>query len=178
MNASLMIVTLTMASLVSQKSATQFAQPARAAPKFSLTIKTAQGTVKVGSDVVVEAEMKNTSVEDIFYSALTGRGQDPGRSGFAWEILNVEGKPVPLTEYGLKINHLESPQDEVGPGGYIPSAGKTVYGLLGPGKAIVENRTLSKEYDLSKPGKYTVQASRFDGKTDVKSNTLTLTVMP
>jgi hypothetical protein len=153
----------------------QVAQPAPAEPKFSLTIKTAQGTVKVGSDVVVEAEMKNISAEDIFYSALTVRGPGPGPSGFTWEILNSEGKPVPFTEYGLKINR---PEPELGPGGYVPAAGKTVFGLLGPNKAIVEKRALSKEYDLSKPGKYTVQASRFDGKTDVKSNTVTLTVTP
>lgn len=39
---------------------------------------------------------------------------------------------------------------------------------------------LSKEYDLNKPGKYTVQASRLeaDGKTDVKSNVIALTVTP
>jgi hypothetical protein len=163
MNAPLPIITLAMASLVSQKSATQVLQTVPVEPKFSLTIKTAQGTVKVGSDVVVEAEMKNISAEDIFYSALTVRGPEAGPSGFTWEILNSEVKPGPLTEYGLKMNRSE---------------GKTIFGLLGPGKAIVEKRTLSKEYDLSKPGKYAVQASRFDGKTDVKSNTLTLTVMP
>ena len=83
-----------------------------------------------------------------------------------------------MTEYGLKINGLEPPQGEPGPGGYAPSARKTVFGLLGPDKAIVEKMALSKEYDLSKPGKYSIQALRSDGKTDVKSNTITVTVMP
>ena len=131
--------------------------------------------MKVGSDVEVEVKMKNISAEDIFYSVLTGRGQGPVPSGFTWEILKSEGKPVPFTEYGLKINH---PEPELGPGGYVPAAGKTVFGLLGPGKAIVAKRALSKEYDLSKPGKYSIQALRFDGKTDVKSNVITLTVTP
>jgi hypothetical protein len=132
----------------------------------------------VGSDVVVEAEMKNISAEDIFYSAITGRGQEPGPGGFTWEILNGEGRPVSMTEYGLKIHSPEPPQGEVGPGGYNPRMGKTIFGLLGPGKAIVEKMALSKEYDLSKPGKYTIQILRSDGKTDVKSNIITLTVMP
>ena len=73
------------ACLVFANGRVQVAQPALAAPKFSLTIKSAQGTVKVGSDVVVEAEMKNISAEDIFYSALTVRGPEPGPSGFTWE---------------------------------------------------------------------------------------------
>ena len=123
--------------------------------------------------MVVEAEMKNISAEDIFYSALTVRGPEPGPSGFTWEILNGERKPVPFTEYGLKINR---PEPELGPGGYVPAAGKTVFGLLGPGKAVVEKRALSKEYVLSKPGTYTIQALRSDGNIDVKSNIITLTV--
>jgi hypothetical protein len=177
MKAALMVFVL-FTSVISAGGQAQVVQPAPAEPKFSLTIKTAQGTVKVGSDVVVEAEMKNISAEDIFYSVLTGRGPGPVPSGFTWEILNSEGKPVPLTEYGLKINQLEPPQGEVGSGGYVPAAGKTVFGLLGPGKAIVEHRALSKEYDLGKPGKYSIQALRSDGKTDVKSNTITVTITP
>lgn len=174
MKAALMVFVLC-TSVISAGGQAQVAQPAPAEPKFSLTIKTAQGTVKVGSDVVVEAEMKNISAEDIFYSRLTGRGPGPFPSGFTWEILNSEGKPVPFTEYGLKINR---PEPELGPGGYVPAAGKTIFGLLGPGKAIVEKMALSKEYDLGKPGKYSIQALRSDGKTDVKSNVITLTVKP
>jgi len=174
MKAALMVFVL-FTSVISAGGQAQVAQPAPAEPKFSLTIKTAQGTVKVGSDVVVEAEMKNISAEDVFYSVFTGRGDGPVASGFTWEILNSKGKPVPFTEYGLKLNR---PEPELGPGGYVPAAGKTIFGLLGPGKAIVEKMALSKEYDLSKPGKYSIQALRSDGKTDVKSNIVTLTVTP
>ena len=174
MKAALMVFVL-FTSVISAGGQAQVAQPAPAEPKFSLTIKTAQGTVKVGSDVVVEAEMKNISAEDVFYSVFTGRGDGPVASGFTWEILNSKGKPVPFTEYGLKLNR---PEPELGSGGYVPAAGKTIFGLLGPGKAIVEKMALSKEYDLSKPGKYSIQALRSDGKTDVKSNIITLTVTP
>jgi len=175
MEAALMVFVL-FTSVISAGGQAQVAQPAPAEPKFSLTIKTAQGTVKVGSDVVVEAEMKNISAEDVFYSVFTGRGDGPVASGFTWEILNSKGKPVPFTEYGLKLNR---PEPELGPGGgIVPVAGKTVFGLVGPGKAFVEKSALSKEYDLSKPGKYTIQALRSDGKTDVKSHIITLTVTP
>jgi len=90
-----------------------------------------------------------------------------------WDIRDSASKPVPLTEYGLKANCLDSP-------GGVPRicAGSTFGDILEPGKSFRQTLALSKEYDLSKPGKYTVQASRFDGKTDVKSNTLTLAVMP
>lgn len=115
MKAALMVFVL-FTSVISAGGQAQVAQPAPAEPKFTLTIKTPQGAVKLGSDVVVEAEMKNISAEDIFYSRVMGRGQEPGPSGFTWEILNSEGKPVPFTEYGLKINGPEPPQGEVGPG--------------------------------------------------------------
>lgn len=48
------------------------------------------------------------------------------------------------------------------------------------GEAFTRNLDVSGLYDLSEPGNYTVQVSRFDGdsKTLVKSNTVTVTVVP
>lgn len=162
---------LTIASLVPGNSAAQVAQPATAKPKISIAIKTAQNAVKVASDVDVEVEMKNISQEGVGF-ILTGTMSFSSTS-FRWDIRDIASKPVPMTEYGLKANCLDSP-------GGVPRicSGSSFGDTLDPGKAFRQKLTLSKEYDLSKPGKYTIQAFRSDGKTDVKSNVITLTVTP
>jgi hypothetical protein len=51
---------------------------------------------------------------------------------------------------------------------------------LKPGQTLKEACPVDKRYDLTQPGEYSVQASRYDyeTKTWVKSNTITLTVEP
>jgi hypothetical protein len=164
---------LTMALVISGKSTAQVAQPAPAEPKISITIRTAQNAVKVGSDVEVEVKMENISAEDLFYGVPGLFGA--GTTSFRWEIRDSKGTAIPMTEYGIKANHLEPPQEGVPP---HVDAGSAFAGTLGPGKSVVQKLALSKEYDLNKPGKYTIQALHFDGKMDVKSNTITLTVTP
>ena len=171
----LTFVTLTMASLVSGNSIAQVAQPAPAEPKISIAIKTAQSAVKVGSDVEVEAEMRNISTEDVGFGGAMG--PPGGTTSFRWEIRDSEGKAVPMTEYGIKANHVDTPQ---GPAPGVPHiwAGSSFGASLGPGKSVVQKLALSKEYNLSKAGKYTIRALRSDGQIDVKSNTVTLTLTP
>jgi hypothetical protein len=161
----------TMAFMVSGKSAAQVTQPAPAEPKISITIKTAQSAVKVGSDVEVEVEMKNISAEGVGFVPTSTMSSST--TSFRWDIREGAGKEVPMTEYGLKANCLDSP-------GGVPRicAGSSFEAILDPGKSFRQKLALSKEYDLSRPGKYTIQALGFDGKTDVKSNTITLTVTP
>jgi hypothetical protein len=84
-----------------------------------------------------------------------------------------------MTDYGIKANHLDPSQDASGP--RVPphiSTGSAFAETLGRGKSVVQKLALSKEYDLSNPGKYTIQALHSDGKTDVQSNVISLTVTP
>jgi hypothetical protein len=170
---SLISILLFMVSPVFGNSAAQVAQPAPAEPKISITIKTAQSTVNVGSDVEVEVEMRNISAGDIFYGAAGVFGA--GTTSFKWEIRDNKGRTIPMTEYGIKANHIDPSLEGVPPHVH---AGSAFAETLGPGKSVVQKLALSKEYDLSKPGKYTIQALHTDGKTDVKSNTITVTVTP
>jgi hypothetical protein len=50
---------------------------------------------------------------------------------------------------------------------------------IGPGKTSREDADLTEEFELSKPGKYTVQAERLDqySKGPVKSNIITITLV-
>jgi len=147
----------------------QIAQPKTAKPRIVISIKTAKTSVKAGSVVEVKVEEKNISDRDV-----------PGADAFSpsttfcrWKVRDNLGKQVPMTEYGLKANHLASPDG-------VPriSSGSSFSSPLGPGQTMTQNLALSKEYDLSNPGKYAIQAISSDGETDVKSNTITLTVTP
>jgi hypothetical protein len=165
------LVIITIVSLVSGNSTAQVAHPTPAEPRISITIKTAQSAVKVSSDVDVEVEMKNTSAEGVGFEPTSTMSSST--TSFGWDIRDNADKPVPMTEYGLKANCLDSP-------GGAPRicAGSSFGDILDPGKSFRQKLALSKEYDLSKPGKYTIQALHTDGKTDVKSNVIALTVTP
>ena len=116
-------------------------------------------TVKAGSKITLEINVTNTSGHQIEY--------DPGITKLVFEVRNAQGKPAPLTPDGEKLRKL--------------------YGSTGHGQFVPQGETLAAGgaqldgiYDLSKPGVYTIQVSRFDdvSKTWVKSNTITLTVTP
>jgi hypothetical protein len=128
----------------------------RAAP-FSLDIASPSGTVKTGSGVALIIYTTNLSDQELKL--------DCGR--FDFQIQDSQGNPVSwiagndlrkVHEYGSGHVCRVEPHDT----------------------DVTAIHHLEKLYDLSKPGQYTIQASRFDdtAKTWVKSNTITLTVTP
>src|SRR5882672_3553931 len=62
---------------------------------------------KVGSDVEVEVEMKNISAEGVGFVPTSTMSSST--TSFRWDIREGAGKEVPMTEYGLKANCLDSP---------------------------------------------------------------------
>jgi hypothetical protein len=141
----------------------QLAPPEK--PLFTITISTPESVVKTGSDMRLKATMTNTSDRDIFYTVGTGPIIDI-------KIRDVEGKLVPETPDGRKIHGTDRREG--------PGPGTVIRVPIKPGKAFEGESILNQEYDLSNPGKYTIQAHRFDrvSKTMVKSNTITVTATP
>jgi hypothetical protein len=113
----LIIVTLTTAAFASGKSVTQVRQSGPIGPRISITIRTAHDAVIVGSDVEVEVEMKNISQEAVGFEPPSTMSFST--TSFRWGIRDSAGKPVPMTEYGLKANCLDSPG---GYPGYVQEA--------------------------------------------------------
>ena len=145
----------------------QEAQPKK--PAFSLSITARQATAKAGSPVALQLTLTNTTEHDL----EVGRGFINGTllRYMDVKVLDKDGQPVADTDYGLGL-HGRRP----GPiGGGVGFSEK-----IKPGEAIHEEADLSKEFDLSKPGKYTVQAERMDStiREVVKSNVITFTVTP
>lgn len=132
---------------------------------FSLVITTPGTTVKTGSDISVRITMTNTSNQDIFYGAGLA-----GESPFGLEIRDSDGNLL------SRIPKHKGPS----PG----ESGSFVLLPIAPGKSIQKEVILNKDFDMTNPGSYTVQATREAGYTNpsapilVRSNKLTITVTP
>ena len=130
---------------------------------ISLTINAPSSEVKAGSEFKLDVVMTNTSDEQV---GLTTWPDD-----FRVDVLDSEGRVVGKAR-------------EPGESTTNPKARNVLRKSSSPGLTLSPHgvfrlqEDLSKEFDLSKPGKYTVQATRMYGKTAVKSNIVTITVVP
>jgi hypothetical protein len=101
-------------------------------------------------------------------------GIDVGEPELSYDIdvIDPEGKPAAETSYGRKV-HGKEPLTHA-------RISTVVSGKLAPGKTMEEELYVNNAFDLSRPGKYTIQVSQFDflKKVEVKSNKVTVTVNP
>ena len=79
-------------------------------------------------------------------------------STFRFEVRDEHGNLVPKRTY---------PYEEL-------RTGKVIFRTIRTGETLTQNQTVSAQYDMRKPGKYTIQVSR----DDIKSNIVTVTVTP
>jgi len=136
---------------------------------FTMTISTEHETVAADSKVIVTAHLTNVSDRSLFF--LRGRlsGPDPF---YRVEIYNDQGKLGRYTEAYVKRLRREPPYDQM----MGQSVGRYE---VEKGKTVTEGIEVTKQYDLSTPGKYTIRVFHPDpvAKVDVESsNFLILTV--
>ena len=134
-------------------------------PAFTMVISAVQNSVKPGSDVRIKVDIKNTSTQQI---RLFRSKYDDGRP-YKIEVSDEEGGAARLTKFGRKVLKNEGYGTiDFGGGGHI---------ALAPGATLGDDLLISDLFDLTVPGKYTVQLQRLDeAGTAVKSNTITITV--
>jgi hypothetical protein len=148
-----------------------FGQPKQ--PAFSITIS-APDVISAGSEPKLSIVLKNTSDHKIM---LTRSLQtDRGELHHDVEVRDDKGDLVPEMEYHQKLKgRLPATPGKAPP---PPIVGSDIFVTMKPGETRNDDLTISKLYDLSKPGKYTIQVSRFDetAKAVVKSNTITVNV--
>jgi hypothetical protein len=146
-----------------------------AKPAFTLAISTAKTTFTSGTAIDLAATQKNASNHDIYFVVSAGPEGTFG-NGTWMTVEDSNGTPVAETPFGRK-KHGTGPHKY--PLGGSVFSGRT---LIPPGKSFHYVIHLSKEYDLSHPGTYTVQAKMRDlwayQYPWVKSNVLTITVKP
>ena len=147
----------------------QSAQSAK--PAFSLEISMPNDVVQVGSVTTVNVVLTNTSNHEIATFRLLGWGR-----GYEVDVRNTQGKrPRDAREVLAEKNKgAKGPIRTMIRGGSV----RTV--RLQPGQSMRDEINLTQMYDLSEPGKYTIQVQRTDdeSKTVAKSNTIIVTVTP
>ena len=130
---------------------------------FSLAVSTSTPTIKMGSELKLDVAVTNTSDKRV------SLWSHPGKLAPGLDVRNSKGKPA--NEVKAKS---EPPKGGVvyPPGGSYPSLD------IDPGKTVHFEEIVTRKFDLTKPGTYTVQAMQeFDNKL-LKSNTITITVTP
>lgn len=140
---------------------------------FTITISTDKPQVKVGDPVYLNIVITNTSDHDVDCTVNWSNALD---RNYTYEVTGEDGRPVPKIE---KTYHGWS---------------KTWPCILKAGETDTPSGgRISSLYDFSHPGKYTIQVSHpiwgdenrpetvgkvENNQPDVKSNIITITVLP
>jgi hypothetical protein len=154
------------------------AAPAQSAqstkPSFSVAVSANQRTVKSGSEIRVRIVLTNVSDKEL---ATYQDGATRGELDYTIDVLDGNGKEPPETKYLRAVRNKDAAE---------PGETTTLVVLRDAGMRSLKSKgtltdilDLSKLYDLQ-PGTYTLQVERTDeeSKTVVKSNKITLTVIP
>ncbi|MCU1240459.1 MAG: hypothetical protein JWO71_1185 [Candidatus Acidoferrum typicum] len=139
-------------------------------PAITITISSDRMDISPGSPLPVEITLLNTSNHDVVV------GQDLSRKGeFVYTIKVKEdtGSEASKTDYHRA--HRGEPTKKP-----ILINESLFQVTVQPGKTLKDDVDISTLYDLTQPGKYTVQVERVDpiSKTVVKSNSIIVTVTP
>ena len=145
--------------------------PAANKATISISITATQDVVKAGSPVFLDMTITNMSSHQV----------ELGVFGRAWvrevEVRDSQGNQSLTREGRILFKHEAATSKDV-----ITSMwglGSESSSPLDPGKARVFHRQVPALFDLSQPGKYTIQVHRIDGPgVVVNSNTVTVTVVP
>lgn len=123
-------------------------------------------TWKVGAAAYVLVMMINNSNRTVHYS-LT-------KPGFDWEMDVRDGAGNPVSETELLREMKQNAQK-----GLV--SGRNILGILKPHETARDTVEVGSYYDLSRPGKYSIQVQRVFsdvGKEFVQSNRLEMTIEP
>jgi hypothetical protein len=164
----------TIAFLLAAASGVQSAQVPAAdkgeRPDYSLSIRAKQAETRVGSQVTIEVVQTNMSDHQLTTSA--GSGPDEAAVFYKTYVYGGDGALAPETKFGRRVR---TEKDD--PGETTVIVGEALLRYLQPGGSLRDEITLNRLYDLSKPGKYTVQVQGLDSAGRVaKSNTVTIII--
>ena len=136
-------------------------------------VNSAQTVVKAGSPIVIAVRKTNISKHEIDKASCVHDDAFGDRCGGQYDVRDSHGNSVELTK-----PKMADPLVWSGPAHVIG----TKDNVLQPGESTTNHDVVSEGFDISKPGKYTIQLSqhvRNDPKSRVvRSNILTVTVLP
>jgi hypothetical protein len=135
--------------------------------KFTMSLSAEKSVVHLGEDIAIS--LKITNISDGPVTLTFGhRGNAP--CCYQYDIRDDQGAPV------AKVPWPPPPYPTMLPGEYRDDT-------LPPGQIVTSDWTISDIYQFPRPGKYTLQVSKYASKAKgeqrkVYSNTITITVLP
>jgi hypothetical protein len=144
-----------------------------AEPELSLTVSVAKDGVKVGAEVRLRILLTNLTNHQITLGRLNH--PDGLENEYSFDVRDSQGRSVPLTRYGRAVHGTPDEGDERHDCGDCSGVTQD----LEPHEKITDEIAVSKIYELTRAGKYTIQVSRPQGDNShaiVKSNTITVTI--
>jgi|ERR1035437_10059230 hypothetical protein len=127
---------------------------------FTITISADEPTVNAGSDVYINIKQTNTADHVVNCGGMNSNGMD---RSYVYYVLDENGKSI------------EKPGEHHEFRGASPT-----FCNLATGESVAHDVILSRLYDFTKPGTYTIQVSRYSGNDKegaIMSNIITITVM-
>jgi hypothetical protein len=157
----------------------QAQSPAVAAvPKadYNLAIRAKQAEVKAGSELRLEIVTRNVSDHTIADSYAT-KNTDDTDQGYVAYVWDEKGDLAKETKYERLIRTSMNDPEDIKKGQIIILTGSRSPGELPPGSTHQDEILLNRLYDVSQPGKYTVQVRTWgDMAGRALSNKITITI--
>jgi hypothetical protein len=144
-------------------------------PAISLSIAGLENSIKTGPPIKVEATITNESNADV--SLIFNAVEDRGGLDYSVSVKNEHSAVPPDTKFGRALKGLTNPALRTEE---TPVDGSIFFTDLKPRGQWTDTIEISKLFDLTQPGKYSIQLSRFDDVSHsyVKSNVVTITITP
>lgn len=157
------------------ESATVKAAAAHRKLPFKVTISAPETLLRVGQVLVLHVTITNTSDRTLGFGRYPGVAPDDG-GRYRIEVRDARGRTPPPSAYAHSMRHSQRRR----PPPFIQSSTVTVN--LKPGQSFADWVSVTRFYDLGRPGKYTIWPLRpvrpwqRAGGSFVRSNKVTVTV--
>jgi hypothetical protein len=140
---------------------------------LTLDVNAARNKVLSGDPILIKVELKNTSGHAIPSTEMPGGDVHGELIGFRAVVRDAQGKEPSLTKWGRLVYGRQTPEDAASL--QLDAVRK---GRLDPGGVQKTEIHVSDIYDLTAPGKYTIQVGHYDDdiKEEILSTAITVAV--
>lgn len=145
---------------VAPPATTWITTPTGTGPPIPVAISLARNVVKSGAEVRVKVTLSNASKQELKFTYAT---DDPITCAVV--VNDAKGDPVPDTAAGKRVKNAHAAWH----------AQPATYSL-DPGETQTRECDVSDLYDMTAPGKYSIEVQQLDGRA-VRSNAVTVTVV-
>jgi hypothetical protein len=158
-------------SCVAQTASDPSSQSSSSPPGFSITLSPPAGPITLGAPIEIAITVKNVSDKEIWWTAESG---DTAYKAF--HVLLTKGGHEPETTFlHRKIRGKPRPDDPIA---VSSGTGSSLDSPVEPGESFKLTIDLKRLYQITEPGVYTLEVSRYDdlSKARIHSKRLTLEI--